>query len=284
LDDGKGEIICSNCGKVVESDMKDLGPDWRSFNDDEQDSRRGGPPIDPLKYDRGLTTNINRKLKDGKGNQLSPKQRKKAFKLRRAERRNKKKDAKERSLSFAIIEIRKLASALNLPRRVSEKSANLYRRASKENLIRGRSREGVATATVYASCRMLEVPRTMEEIAEVSSIDRKEMRRSFLSLSRNLDLDIPPVSPASLISRYASELGLSSDTKQTAYKILERSQEKNLVTGRNPRGIVGAILYLAAKQNDEEQTQRNVAEKVNITEVTIRNRFREIGRELDIDY
>lgn len=284
VDEQKGEVICSECGSVVEDSLKDLGPDWTDFRNDKETSKRAGPPTDPLQYDRGLTTQIQRKLVDGKGKSLKPEQRRTAFKLRRTERRSNKKDGRERSLAFAIVEIEKIASSLSLSRRAQEKAANLYRKASEAELIRGRSREGMATASIYAACRLLSIPRTMEEIAQTSVIDRKEMRRSFLSLSRNLELDIPPVDPAQYIHKYSDKLNLSIDTINRAQEILEKAKEKSLVGGRNPRGIIGAVIYLASKNEGEERTQKSISETVNVTEVTIRNRFREIGTELDIPY
>lgn len=278
----KGQVVCAECGYTVANDLKSLGPDWRQLREMEKSGRRGGPPIDRMRFDKGLTTQIQKKSKNGKGKSMDADQRRRSWKLRMTEKRTRIKDSKERGIAFASSEIQRLSSGLNLPKRAEVKSLDLYREASEEGLVRGRSREGIATATIYATCRMLDIPRTMEEIAEKSAIDRKELRRSFLSLSRNMDLDISPTDPANYMNKYADELEISTKSRRLARKILKRAKEKKLVTGRNPRGVIGAILYLAAKQNGEDRTQKRTADTVKVTAVTLRNRFRELEEEIDL--
>lgn len=284
LDYSKGKIVCNACGIIVKDNIKDLGPEWRAFDEEEKSTKnRGGPPMNPMIHDKGLSTKIKGGSFDAKGNSMNPDQQQLAYRLRTWQRRTFKSDSKERSLSFAITEISKLCSQLQIPEKVAKSAAGIYRRASDKSLIRGRSREGVAAAVVYAACRLLKVPRTMEEISSASPVGRKEMRRSFMSLSRKLDLDIPPVDPVSFVNRYGKEMSLSNNVINRAIQIVREAQNESLVTGRNPRGVVGACLYLAALEKNEDITQKKVAEISSVTEVTIRNRFRELRDTLNIE-
>lgn len=278
----QSQVVCGDCGYTLADHLKTLDPDWRRIDEMKDSDRRAGPPIDRMRFDKGLTTQIQKRSKDGKGKSMDAEQKRKSWKLRMTEKRTRLKDSHERGIAFASSEIQRLSSGLNLPERAEVRSLDLYREASKEGLVRGRSREGIATASIYATCRILDIPRTMEEIARTSAIDRKELRRSFLSLSRNLDLDIPPADPADYISKYSDELDMSTESRRLARKILRRAKNEGLVTGRNPRGVVGAILYLAAKKNGESRTQKRTAETVKVTAVTLRNRFRELEEEIDL--
>jgi transcription initiation factor TFIIB len=56
-----------------------------------------------------------------------------------------------------------------------------------------------------------------------------------------------------------------------------------LTSGRGPAGIAAAALYVAALINDEKKTQREVADVAGITEVTIRNRYKELLDRLDLE-
>ncbi|MBA7688334.1 hypothetical protein ES703_96813 [subsurface metagenome] len=49
-------------------------------------------------------------------------------------------------------------------------------------------------------------------------------------------------------------------------------------------GMAAAALYLACRMNGENRTQKMLAEASGVTEVTIRNRYKELKRVLDPDF
>ncbi|MCD6222074.1 MAG: transcription initiation factor IIB, partial [Thermoplasmata archaeon] len=157
------------------------------------------------------------------------------------------------------------------------------RRAIEKNLIRGRSIEGVTAASVYAACRQTGVPHTLDEVAESSKVDRKEIGRTYRFLARELGLKLMPTSPQDYIERFCSELGLSEDTKTKALEILRQAEEKELTSGRGPTGVAAAAIYIASILCGERRTQREVADVAGVTEVTIRNRYKELAEQLDLD-
>ena len=53
-----GEIICNDCGLVVEEKMVDTGIDLSGKFDKGEKKGRGGAPISMQKFDKGLTTNV----------------------------------------------------------------------------------------------------------------------------------------------------------------------------------------------------------------------------------
>ena len=65
-------------------------------------------------------------------------------------------------------------------------------------------------------------------------------------------------------------------------KILKKAEISELTSGRGPAGIAAAALYVAALLNNEKRTQREVADVAGVTEVTIRNRYKELLKELNL--
>jgi transcription initiation factor TFIIB len=155
------ELSCDDCGLIVEEEAIDRGPEWRAFNHQERQSKsRVGAPTTQTMHDKGLTTTIDWKDKDAYGRSISSKKRSQMHRLRKWQERIRTKDAGERNLQFALSEIDRMASALGVPRSVREVASVIYRRALKEDLIRGRSIEGVATSALYAACRKEGIPRS----------------------------------------------------------------------------------------------------------------------------
>ncbi|KAB1186509.1 MULTISPECIES: transcription initiation factor IIB family protein [Haloferax] len=273
---GDGELIHEETGIIIEEERIDPGPEWRAFNHSERQSKsRVGAPTTQTMHDKGLTTTIDWKDKDAYGRSLSSEKRSQMHRLRKWQERIRTKDAGERNLQFALSEIDRMASALGVPRAVREVASVIYRRALNEDLIRGRSIEGVATATLYAACRKEGIPRSLEEIAEVSRVERKEIGRTYRYISQELGLEMRPVDPKKYVPRFSSELDLSKEVQSKANEIIETTAEQGLLSGKSPTGFAAAAIYAASLLCNEKKTQREVADVAQVTEVTIRNRYQE---------
>lgn len=271
------EIVCMNCGFVIAAKLTDRGPEWRAFNAEQRDKRaRVGAPLTYTIHDKGLSTMIDWHDRDIYGKRLSPGQKAQIYRLRKWQRRIRVSDATERNLAFALSEISKIANALNLPRNILETASVIYRRAVKEKLIRGRSIQGVTAAAVYVSCRQCGLARTLEEIAQASNINKKEVGRSYRFLIKELDYFIPPLKPSQYIAKFSNQLTMQGKVEEIAHKILKNARELKLTSGRGPTGIAAAASYIASVLTGERKTQREIAEIAQVTEVTIRNRYKEL--------
>ncbi len=274
----RGEIICKNCGLVIEDKMVDFGQEWREFDQDQSAKRRRtGAPTTYTKYDRGMGTDVGQK---GDIYKLAGKGKNKFFRLRKWQYRIS--TAIERNLKLALAELKRVASYLKLPKSVEEESARIYTMAVQRGLVRGRSMESVVAGALYAACRRHEVPRTLDELSEASGIDKKEIGRTYRFITRELGIRILPSNPVDYIARFASALRLSAETQSKAVEILEQAQNSELTSGRGPTGIAAASLYVAALINNEKRTQREVADIAGVTEVTIRNRYKELLKKLNL--
>jgi len=277
VDDEHGETVCGDCGLVVEEGEIDRGPEWRAFDAGEKDSKsRVGAPTTNMMHDKGLSTNIDWRDKDAYGNSLSGKQRQKMQRLRKWNERFRTRDSKERNLKQALGEIDRMASALGLPENVREMASVIYRRALDENLLPGRSIEGVSTASVYAAARQAGVPRSLDEINEVSRVEKSEIARTYRYVVRKLGLEVQPADPESYVPRFASSLDMSDEAEHRARTLLQNAKEQGVHSGKSPVGLAAAAVYAAALLTNEKTTQAAVSEVADISEVTIRNRYHEL--------
>ncbi len=271
------ETVCSDCGLVVEEGEIDRGPEWRAFDAAEKDQKsRVGAPTTNMMHDQGLSTNIGWQDKDAYGKALSSRQRQKMQRLRTWNERFRTRDSKERNLKQALGEIDRMASALGLPESVRETASVIYRRALEEDLLPGRSIEGVATASLYAAARQASTPRSLDEISAVSRVDKMELTRTYRYVIRELGLEVKPADPEQYVPRFVSDLELSDETERMARELLESARSEGVHSGKSPVGLAAAGVYAAALLTNEKVTQNEVSEVANISEVTIRNRYKEL--------
>jgi len=271
------EIVCMNCGFVVAAKLTDRGPEWRAFDDEQRAKRaRVGAPLTFTIHDKGLSTMIDWHDRDIYGKTLSPGQKAQIYRLRKWQRRIRVSDATERNLAFALSEISKIANNLSLPKNILETASVIYRKAVKERLIRGRSIQGVTAAAIYVACRQCGLARTLDEIAQASNINKKEVGRSYRFLVKELDYFIPPLKPSQYVTKFSNQLTMQGKVEEIAHKILTAAKELKLTSGRGPTGIAAAASYIASVLTGERKTQREIAEIAQVTEVTIRNRYKEL--------
>jgi len=271
-----GELVHEPTGLILDDDQIDRGPEWRAFTQSERDSKsRVGAPTTQTIHDKGLTTTIDWKNKDVYGRSLSAEKRAKMNRLRTWQERIRTKDAGERNLQFALGEIDRMASALGVPQPVREVASVIYRRALSEDLIRGRSIEGISTASLYAACRQEGIPRSLKEVTDVSRVENKEIARTYRYISQELGLEVRPADPKQYVPRFCSKLEVSEAVRTKAEEIIDISAQQGLLSGKSPTSLAAAAIYAASLLCNEKQTQAEVGEAAQVSEVTIRNRYQE---------
>jgi transcription initiation factor TFIIB len=276
-DSKNAEVVCANCGFVLAADMTEIGPEWRAFTPEQlREKVRVGSPQTFMIHDKGLSTKID--WRDISG--FTPEKKAQFHRLRRWQRRIRVSNSSEKSLALALSTIHRISDSLNLPKNIAETAAVIYRKAVKKRLIRGRSIRGVATATTYLACRQSELVRTISEFSKASGINRKEISSNYRFLVKKLKFFVPPVKPSQYITRMFNQLGLDGKTEGAAHKILRGAKKQKLTSGRGAKGIAAAAGYIASIVSGEYRTQREFAETADLTEVTIRNRYKEMMNRL----
>ncbi len=279
-----GEYVCRQCGTVVMERIVDQGPEWRAFTPEERERRgRTGSPISPTLHDHGLSTIIDYRDRDAMGKRLDARRRLEAMRWRRWQVRTRIQSGMDRNLSIAMNELDKVAGILGLPKQVKEEAAVIYRKAVEKGLVRGRSIESVVGAVVYAACRKHKIPRTLDEIANELGISKKEMARCYRLLLKELkDLNIPIANPADYVPRIGQKLGLKGKIIEEAIEILKKARETGVTAGKDPAGLAAAALYIASLRAGERRTQKEIAQVAGVTEVTVRNRYKELVQALKL--
>ena len=282
VDSEMGEYVCGRCGLVIEENMPSQEAEWRAFTPQERDARaRAGTPTDFSHYDKGLSTVI-RVEKDAFGRPLSPKVKQQMWRLRRWQTRSKVHASQSRNLMLAMSELQRLSEILYMPSSVHDMAAIIYRKALNEGLVRGRSIGGIVAGALYAAVRFTKVPRTLKEIAEASQRSQKEIARSYSVIVRNLEMKMPIDDPTDYITKVAAKAKVSSDVEGLALNLIGEAKKKYATTGKDPSGLAAAILYLSARMLKEKVTQARLAKAANVTEVTVRNRKRDLIKSLNL--
>jgi transcription initiation factor TFIIB len=124
----------------------------------------------------------------------------------------------------------------------------------------------------------------LKEIAEASFYDQKEIARAYRLIVQTLKMKMPIDSPTDYVTKIAEKSGASTDIEGLALEIVRDAIDKRVALGKDPSGLAAAALYIASKLKKEKITQSHIAEAANVTEVTIRNRTKELEKKLNLDF
>ena len=283
-DDGSGETVCGRCGLVIAEPNISAGPEWRAFTQTEKETRtRVGLPPSFLIHDKGLSTMMGPVYRDVYGRRIPQENRSQLLRLRKLNIRSRIHYSEDTNLIKAMSDLNSIAGKLHIPSIVQERAALIYRKALKKGVVRGRSISSMVAASIYAACRLTQTTRTLEEVERYSSIGKKDIARCYRFLLKELNLRTPVPKAQLRVPKIASGVELSESTQRKAIEILKEAERLRITGGKAPMGMAAAALYLACLMNGETRTQKMIAESAGVTEVTIRNRYMELKRLLDLD-
>jgi len=279
-----GETICGDCGLVIQDVMMDKGPEWRAFTQEEKESRsRVGIPTSYSVHDKGLSTAIDRIDRDAFGRKLPLSTRLQMWRLRKWQIRSRVHSSIDRNLAQAMTELDRLSDKVSVPAAVKEKAAVIYRKALDEGLVRGRSIAAIAAASLYAACRITGTPRNLREVSEASLVNKKDVARCYRLLLRELNIRMPITDPLTYLTKIAERSNVSGHIQGLAVKVLNEAKRKRVSAGKDPMGLAAAALYIACMQANEKKTQKDIADAAGVTEVTVRNRYKTLKRQLKLE-
>jgi transcription initiation factor TFIIB len=279
-DTESGEIICRNCGMVMLDNVQETRPEWRSFTTDDANNTRSrtGMPTSLARHDKGLATIIGRANKDASGQVLDADMRTTMERLRTWDFRTQAHTSTDRNLRQAFSELNRLKDKLGLPDSVIEKTAYIYRKVQERGLVRGRTISSVLAAAAYIACREMGMSRTLDDIAHLNNIKHKELARTFRLLVLELDLKVPMIDPMKCVVKVANKAKLSEKTKRQAINIMHDIIKSGVSAGKDPMGLAGSVIYMSSINTGETITQMDIADAAGVTEVTIRNRYKDIKK------
>jgi len=282
-DPDTGEIIREDTGEVVSNNALSQEKEWRSFTSEEDGARaRTGAPSSLAFHDMGLSTVIGRESTDASGTRIDPLVQIRMGRLRKWNSRSTSHSPTARNLQQAFTILSKLKDKLGLPDYVTEKAAYVYRKAQDRGLIRGDTIGSVLAASIYVAVRESGVLRTLDDISISSNVKPKEAYRSYRRIVTELDIKVPMIDPAKYIIKVANNLNFDEKAKRQALDILEQARKKHILAGKDPTGMAASILYLVNLTEKSPRTQAQIAATAGVTEVTVRNRSKELRKTLGI--
>jgi len=228
----------------------------------------------------GLATLIDKRDNDSSGRKLDASMHSAMQRLRTWDFRTRAHTSTDRNLIRAFSELGRLKDKLGLSDAIMEKTAYLYRKAQEKSLVRGRSTSSILAAAVYTACREMEASRTLRDVANATNVKRKALSRSYRILVLELDIKVPLVDPIKCIAKIANKAKLAEKTKRTAMDTMHDLVGKEISAGKLPMGLAATVLYMACLANDENKTQKEIADAAGVTDVTLRNRFKDLKTRL----
>ncbi|MFW9829839.1 MAG: transcription initiation factor IIB family protein [Candidatus Thorarchaeota archaeon] len=269
-----GYNVCTNCGTTI-SKVISYKPGRQNFLEESTKSHN----IEPVRSPIGPRTIIKGNL-DGKGNYLSPKA---LSNYKRLSKINKGLvNGFERNLWIALPKLNLIKSQLNLPNYIIEDAFTIYISAVKKKLTLGRTINGILSVSLYLALKFHSKPIIINQILSACQISKKKFIYCYKAVIKNvipnLNLRISNFTPQEYINKFYEELHLSINCRNIAIKVVEESKKKGLITsGKDPKGIAAASLYLSSKKNDEQRTQKQICKIANVSEITLRMRLKEIS-------
>jgi transcription initiation factor TFIIB len=220
---------------------------------------------------------------DASGQIIDTAMRSKIGRLRTWDFRTRMRKSGDRNLMKAFQQLDRLKEKLGLSDTIVEKTAYIYRKVQERGLIRGRTIDGTLAAAVYIACRETGTPRTINDIAHASNTKRKDVTRCYRLMVLELGIKIPVVDPMKCLAKVANKLSISEKTKHQAMNIMEEVVNKKITAGKEPMGMAATVVYASSLKTDEKISQRDIAAASGVTEVTIRNRFKDLSRNLELN-
>ena len=279
-DPDSGEIICSKCGMIVLDKVQNINqPEWHAFSNEEQEDRsRTGIPASLAIHDMGLSTVIGRTDRDASGKKIDTAMHTTMQRLRTWDSRALIHASSDIGLMHAFNKLDILKDKLGLSDRLIERIAYMYRKIQERGLTRGRTISAILSAAIYIACREIGIPRTLKDIAAASNVKRKDIAKNCRLIIRELDLKVPMADPMKCIIKIANKANLSEKITRQAMNMMTEIIKSKISAGKNPMSFAATVLYISSfKVGEKNVTQLDVATAAGVTEVTIRNRIKELN-------
>ena len=276
FDHGTGEKICSGCGIVLSVEREYIDPLLDTNTN--LSNMNLGTPSSLAHHDKNLSTMISYSNVDADGVAISVDQRSAIQRMRRWNKISNNNRSYHRNLKNAFAVLIRIKDKLSLSETIIEKSAYYYRKILDQNLIKGRSIRGFVVACVYVSCREMNVPRTIEEIAEISNTDKIFAGKCYRLLVRKLKVRLPSIDSTSHLARIANNAGISERILRHAVQMMSQIKDDPISFGKDPSAIAVAVVYGACLDKGEKTSPSRISLAGNVSVVTLRKRFLDIKK------
>ena len=284
-DTENGERICSGCGIVMEEHMADHGPEAKSSSlEDKMKLARATGQTTYAQHDLGIATEISIGSTDFSGKKINAETASQMHRLGKWQQRVRVSSSRDRRLSNVLGRVSEICQSCSLPKNVTETASIIYRSLDGKNIqVKGKSVLSISAAVVYMACKRCDVIRSLEEILKEVCHPRDVKSKTKLASRyyRTLVIELDTVTtPIITMDKYISKIANMTDTdtriERLSLEIAEKTKDRNIADGKAPNGIAAAYLYIASILLGQSVLQRDISSVSGVTEVTIRNRCKEI--------
>ncbi len=269
-DSERGEIVCGGCGLILVQNISDTSYENNGYTlEGFMKQARTGPATSLTMFDKGLSTIIGTN-RDFSGNALSSKTKYEFKRLRTWDQRSKSRNTASLSKAFTLLHGMK--TKLAIPDNVVENAAYIYRKTVSAKLTRGRTMATLVSASLYAACRINNIPRTLDDIANAGNVERRTLSRDLRTIIKKLGLKLDQYDTNSFITKISNNMNLKEKIKRDAFEILKRCEKEEITAGKHPVAQAAASLYISCIMNGVKISQKKFSEESGVSDVTIRNR------------
>lgn len=275
-DTSHGILVCKSCGQVV-ANLMDSGAEWTQYNDDnKKDMNRCSHPISQLLPQSSTATTIagscSSRIKTLHGWSVMP--------------------YKERSLNDVFKIIQKKCFIGKIMRCIEDDAKIMYKNISdckhidgknkgKSIIIRGKNRITVIAACVLFACRKKYKTRSPKEIAELFDLKYTEITKGCkifqkLAKLKNMELKLNITKPEHFIHRFCDELKIKKEYTDQAIQISNNVQKLQIASVHTPLSLATGSIYLMIHINNLAIQKKVIADKFNVSQVTIAKAFKKL--------
>ena len=275
-DTSQGIIVCTNCGFVIES-LMDMGAEWTQYNDDnKKDMSRCSHAISQLLPQSSMATTISgscsSRIKTLHGWSAMP--------------------YKERSLNDVFKIIQNVCIKGKIIKCIEDDAKIMYKNIyeskhldgknlGKKVIKRGKNRISLIAASVLYACRKKDKTRSPKEIAELFDLKCSEITKGckiFQQIAKNEDIELKlnVIKPEHFITRFCEEYKIKNKYIKQAIQITNNIQKLQIATVHTPLSLATGSIYMMICLNKLDIQKKNIAEKFNVSHVTITKAYKKL--------
>ncbi len=275
-DTSHGIVVCKKCGQII-STLLDSNPEWTQYNDDnKKDMNRCSHPISQLLPQSSTATTIagscSSRIKTLHGWAAMP--------------------YKERSLNdvFKIIQAKchegKIMKCIEDDAKIMYKNISDCKHVSGKNkgksiIIRGKNRKSVIAGCILFACRKKNKTRSPKEIAELFGLKYTEITKGCkifqkLAKLKKMEFKVQFTKPEHFITRFCEELKIKENYAEQSIQISNNVQKLQIASVHTPLSLATGSIYLMIHLNGLNIQKKTIAEKFNVSQVTIAKAFKKL--------
>ena len=263
------DLVCKRCAIVYDQKIANFGYD--PDVDEDGMGGRTGPAHNP-KYSlpgTELATSTS------KSNPLSSIQKFNAKKLQKLDKQLK----TDRIKISAFMDINKVQDELAINQNTVELAQDIFNQCRKKKLLKGRNRRVFAAGCIYTACKINNIPRSLFDFCKSLSVKNNQIIKIHHLIHRNIEFQQSIQEPEQFLPKIKNSIPISLKTENLAKSFLKRYHNRE---GKSPKILMGAAIYLASRETIHI-SQREIAMALDCSEMSIRNRAKELSAFLSIE-